>query len=70
VLDRVEKFGDLFEPLLKLKQKLPSLPGLGKGAPDAIEAGLELAAQAEPRRRKKVAKPTPRAAVGRKRRKL
>src|SRR6266566_4410923 len=49
VLDRAEKLGDLFEPLLKLKQKLPSLPGVGKGAPEAIAAGLELAAQAEPR---------------------
>ena len=40
VLDRVEKMGDLFEPVLKLKQKLPKLAGLG-------EAGLDLAAQAE-----------------------
>jgi bifunctional non-homologous end joining protein LigD len=29
VLKRVEKMGDLFEPLLKLKQKLPQLTGLG-----------------------------------------
>jgi bifunctional non-homologous end joining protein LigD len=70
VLDRVEKFGDLFEPLLKLKQKLPSLPGLGKSAPEAIEAGTALAAQAERRSRKKVAKPAQRSAVGRKRRKV
>jgi bifunctional non-homologous end joining protein LigD len=28
VLARVEKMGDLFEPVLKLKQKLPQLPGL------------------------------------------
>jgi len=28
VLKRVDKMGDLFEPLLKLKQKLPDLPGL------------------------------------------
>jgi len=70
VLDRVEKFGDLFEPLLKLKQKLPSLPGLGKGAPETVEAGMELAAQAEPRSRKKVAKPAQHSAVGKKRRKV
>ena len=30
VLKRVDKMGDLFEPLLKLKQKLPKLPGLEK----------------------------------------
>src|SRR5208282_1130875 len=28
VLARVEKMGDLFEPVLKLKQKLPKLPGM------------------------------------------
>src|SRR5437763_12929931 len=47
VLDRAENLGDLFEPLLRLTQKLPSLPGVGKGPPEAIETGLELAAQAE-----------------------
>jgi bifunctional non-homologous end joining protein LigD len=31
VLQRVEKFGDLFEPVLKLKQKLPPLAALGQG---------------------------------------
>ncbi len=31
VLQRVEKFGDLFEPVLKLKQKLPPLTALGQG---------------------------------------
>ena len=30
-LQRVEKFGDLFEPVLKLKQKLPPLTALGQG---------------------------------------
>ncbi len=40
VLDRVEKMGDLFEPVLKLKQKLPKLAGVG-------ETGVDLAAQAE-----------------------
>jgi bifunctional non-homologous end joining protein LigD len=32
VLQRVEKSGDLFEPVLKLKQKLPSLAALNQGA--------------------------------------
>jgi bifunctional non-homologous end joining protein LigD len=31
VLQRVEKFGDLFEPVLKLKQKLPPPAALGQG---------------------------------------
>lgn len=31
VLQRVEKSGDLFEPVLKLKQKLPPLGALGQG---------------------------------------
>ena len=44
VLQRVEKMGDLFEPVLKLKQKLPRLPGLQDAKP---ETGIELAAQAE-----------------------
>jgi len=47
VLDRVGKMGDLFEPLLALKQKLPKLAGIAETAPPAMEAGLELAAQAE-----------------------
>src|SRR3989475_10868782 len=48
VIERVHKMGDLFEPVLKLKQKLPQLPGMEKGAaPEAIEARMELAAQAE-----------------------
>jgi len=70
VLDRAEKLGDLFEPLLKLKQKLPSLPGVGKGTPEAIAAGLELAAQAEPRTRKKTAIAATRPAASKKRRKV
>src|SRR5438445_802094 len=70
VLDRAEKLRDLFEPLLKLKQKLPSLPGVGKGAPEAIAAGLELAAQAEPRTRKKTAIAATRPAASKKRRKV
>src|SRR5205807_2219749 len=70
VLDRAEKLGDLFEPLLKLKQKLPSLQGLGKGAAEPIAAGLELATQAEPRTRKKTAIAATRPAASKKRRKV
>ncbi|HXZ31168.1 MAG TPA: non-homologous end-joining DNA ligase [Terriglobales bacterium] len=47
VLERVEKMGDLFAPVLKLQQKLPKLPGIQEAQPAAIESGLELAAQAE-----------------------
>ena len=32
VLQRAEKSGDLFEPVLKLKQKLPPLAALGQDA--------------------------------------
>ena len=41
-LERVEKLGDLFAPLLTLKQKLPKLTGLGTTQPEAI---AEIAAQ-------------------------
>jgi bifunctional non-homologous end joining protein LigD len=34
VLQRVEKLGDLFEPVLKLKQRLPALELLGQAAPE------------------------------------
>ncbi len=46
-LARVEKLGDLFAPLLELKQKLPKLPGIGKGEAEAVAAGLEIAAEAQ-----------------------
>lgn len=48
-LDRVEQMGDLFAPLLTLEQSLPKLSGLGKGEPQAVAAGLEMAAQADSR---------------------
>ena len=70
VLDRVGTMGDLFEPVLKLKQKLPKLAGIAEAAPRAAEPGLDLAAQAEgpgtkkakkkntkPARRRSVSKP-------------
>ena len=49
VIKRVEKIGDLFEPVLTLKQKLPKLPGIEQAQPQAIAAGIDLAAQAEKR---------------------
>jgi bifunctional non-homologous end joining protein LigD len=55
VLKRVEKMGDLFAPLLKLKQNLPQLAGLGGGA-EKETAGVALAAEAESRPRAKNSK--------------
>jgi bifunctional non-homologous end joining protein LigD len=63
VLDRVGKMGDLSEPILTLKQKLPKLAGIAAGEAAVKEEGLELAAQAEDTAVKKVkqsAKPAPR----------
>jgi len=62
VLDRVQKMGDLNEPLLTLKQKLPKLAGIAEIEPPAAKAGLELAAQAEDTRTKKTKKSAKRAA--------
>jgi bifunctional non-homologous end joining protein LigD len=56
VLDRVQKMGDLFAPLEKLKQKLPKLAGIAEGATPS--AGLDLAAQAEDTDPKKIKKTT------------
>lgn len=47
VLDRVQKLGDLFAPLLTLKQKLPRLPGLETAEGEGPRSGLKIAAQAE-----------------------
>jgi bifunctional non-homologous end joining protein LigD len=69
VLDRVEKMGDLFEPVLRLKQKLPKLAGIAEAAADE---GLDLAAQAEEipaKNAKKSAKPAGRVAAKKKGRK-
>jgi bifunctional non-homologous end joining protein LigD len=54
VLARVEKMGDLFGPLLTLKQELPQLAGLAASEP---EESVTIAAQAErpPRAKKKAA---------------
>ena len=71
VLDRVQKMGDLFEPVLKLKQKLPKLAGIAEIEPAAAEAGFDLAAQAEnSKKAKKRAKPAPGRSAPKKRRKV
>jgi bifunctional non-homologous end joining protein LigD len=56
VLDRVKEMGDLFEPVVRLKQKLPKLAGIAETAPQ-VEQGLELAAQADTKKAKKSVKP-------------
>ena len=59
VLERVERMADLFEPVLKLTQKLPDLAKLSVVAPEAPAEG-DLAAQAEkaePKRPKRTPKP-------------
>jgi bifunctional non-homologous end joining protein LigD len=66
---RFEKMGDLFEPLLELKQTLPDL----KAAAAAIgkDAPIEIAAQVEEAPKKsKRAKPAKKAAAGKKRSKI
>ena len=45
VLARVEKMGDLFEPVLKLKQQLPQLAGLAAASEKEEEEGTSVAAQ-------------------------
>jgi bifunctional non-homologous end joining protein LigD len=55
VLKRVERMGDLFEPVLALKQKLPKLAGIEEAQPHAIASGIDIATQAEnpsPKKRK------------------
>lgn len=60
-LDRVEKLGDLFAPLLTLKQKLPKLAGIDGGKAEAVAAGLEMAAHAQkPRSSRISSKPSSR----------
>jgi bifunctional non-homologous end joining protein LigD len=61
-LDRVEKMGDLFAPLLNLKQKLPKLPAIAQGKAEAVASGLQMAARAQTRGRPGAAKKTPTAA--------
>src|SRR6202795_3055284 len=59
-LARVEKMGDLFEPVQKLKQKLLQLAGLAAGSEKEEDEGTSTAAQAEarPSAEKKTSKKT------------
>ena len=41
VLERVEKMGDLFEPVLKLKQRLPKLTGIESASAEASKGEVE-----------------------------
>jgi len=67
-LKRVEKLGDLFEPVLKLKQKLPRFTGIQQGTSAATGAGVEISAQATPPAfsRRKTVKPAPKQKAARK----
>ncbi len=60
VLARVEKMGDLFEPVQKLKQTLPQLAGLAAGSEKEEDESISIAAQAEarPSAEKKTSKKT------------
>jgi len=55
VLARVEKMGDMFEPVQKLKQKLPQLAGLATESEEKQKEGISIAARAkeQPRPEKK-----------------
>jgi bifunctional non-homologous end joining protein LigD len=53
VLARVQKFGDLFEPVLKLKQKMPPLTALQE-----LETGAVAKSAAKPRQQTKTSAPT------------
>jgi bifunctional non-homologous end joining protein LigD len=56
VLDRIEKIGDLYAPLLTLKQKLPKFAGIESGRAEAISSGVKIAAQADRKPAKSAAK--------------
>lgn len=45
-LNRLEKMGDLFEPLLRLKQKLPNIASLAEEQAATLAETLDIAAQA------------------------
>jgi bifunctional non-homologous end joining protein LigD len=51
VLERVEKMGDFFAPVIELEQKLPELPGREGGKSEANATGVETAAPADGRPR-------------------
>ena len=58
-LERVKKMGDMFAPLLSLKQTLPKLAGIAEGKAEAVTSGLRIAAQAQPSGRSGAAKKKP-----------
>ena len=64
VLNRVERVGDLFAPVLELKQKLPKLPGIGEAKPETIATGLDMAAEASPTTNRKKPAASKRAPAG------
>jgi bifunctional non-homologous end joining protein LigD len=71
VLARVEKMGDLFEPVQKLKQKLPQLAGLtSTGEKEDEQKSLNAIAPVKPRPRTKKAAKTKARPAAKKRRKL
>jgi bifunctional non-homologous end joining protein LigD len=72
VFARVEKMGDLFEPVLKLKQKLPQLAGLAAASEKEDEKVISIAAHAEakPRPKEKMATKTKAKSAAGKRRKI
>ena len=50
VVARVEKLGDLFEPVLELKQRLPDLKKAWRQQPEAIEIAAQAEDDAPPKR--------------------
>jgi len=60
VLARVEKMGDLFDPVLKLQQKLPQLAGVSAASEKEEDEGISVAAQAEARPRPETKRKTKR----------
>lgn len=69
-LERVEKLGDLFAPLLKLKQRLPKLQGIDTGSRETISSGSNLAAQGDQSSPPKTAKGAHRGPARRRRQKV
>jgi bifunctional non-homologous end joining protein LigD len=58
VLARVEKMSDLFEPVQKLKQKLPQLAGLAAESEEKQKEGISIATRAKEQPRPEKKKPT------------
>src|SRR5450755_1511450 len=70
VLKRVEKMGDLFEPVLTMKQKLPDIQGLSGEAvaPEKAKPALKVAKTTKTAKAAKMAKPAKRTKTVQKRR--